>query len=415
MIFTAKVKIESIIVFLFSILPIVDSLNGFLVKNNSFSLGTMYKFFLVLFLFIIILRENKIRSYYLKILFLAVGYILFTVSINGMLSSETMINHDFWIKLIFNILLLFLLMECSERRYITGNTIYCIFDFNVNLMILTIIVPYILGIGNTIYAGKIGYKAFYYSQNELAVTLIILFYFCLYKMIYKVNIRNIFQLGGIGISMILLNTKSALVACILGVFIFVFEYLYRKGTRYKIFMFLGVIIAVISSYRFVLSQIQELMVRQNYLYRSYENALVSTLTSGRITYLKSAWDYLLDDKMSIRLIIGNGFYSKHLIEMDFLDVFFYLGLIGLAGLLFLMWYIFKKSYDNFRTDYTVIRMFSYFLVVAYAFFVGHVFFVATSGCYFVLLCCFDMLYGPNINNNGEEKMLYEDICNNCNL
>ncbi len=154
MIFTAKVKIESIIVFLFSILPIVDSLNGFLVKNNSFSLGTMYKFFLVLFLFIIILRENKIRSYYLKILFLAVGYILFTVSINGMLSSETMINHDFWIKLIFNILLLFLLMECSERRYITGNTIYCIFDFNVNLMILTIIVPYILGIGNTIYAGK---------------------------------------------------------------------------------------------------------------------------------------------------------------------------------------------------------------------------------------------------------------------
>lgn len=413
MVYRGKLKIESIIVLLFSILPVIDSFNGFLIKNRGFSIGTLYKVFLLLVLFLIVLYKNKMASFFLKVIIYLIGYVGFTIVVNSIFFSESIMNRDFSIKLIFNVLLMILLLECKNQKCISGDTIYRILNYNVYLIILTILVPYVLGVGSTIYAGNIGYKAFYYSQNELAVTLIILFYFCLYKLIYRINVLGIIQLGGIAVSMLLMNTKSALLACMLGVVVFVFEYFYRKWTRYKGIMFLSVMIVIILGYRFVLAQIQELMLRQNYLYKNYNNSLITTLTSDRISFLKSALADLIEGNGTpIRLIIGNGFYSNHLVEMDFIDIFFYLGLIGLFGLIFFLWYVLRKSYNNFKADHTIIRLFSFLLVISYAFFVGHVFFVATSGCYFVLLCCFNLLYQPSVRNKEKSINANEDICGN---
>lgn len=393
MIKVKSISYESIIIFLFSILPIVDSINGFLVHEQKSSIGTLYKLMIICILFIMAVANGKLASKNLGILLCTAGYIGMSVFINNIISNNEIITTDFPVKLLFNILMFFLLMQNYNDGHINGKTIYNIFNNNVYVISACIIIPYILGMGYSVYSGNIGYKGFYYSQNELNAVLIILFFFCIYKLNNHLNLTAVFQTLCIGVCILLMSTKSSIIACALGVFIYIYEYIRKENGKRKVIMIGIFIIGVAVCSGFAIQQIESMFSRQNSLFSMYGGSILATLTSGRTYLLTLAWKELVSsDFFLVNLLLGNGFHSMNLIEMDMPDVFFYLGVLGVVSLIVFFVYILKKSKANFKADNSIIRKMAFLLMIGFSTITGHVLFMATSGCYFVLLCCFNLLY-----------------------
>lgn len=396
-----RLTIEQVIVFLFCILPVVDSLNGILITRSLPSVGTVYKLLMLGVIFAVTLRKGCISSPVILSCLCVLVYMAGVIVLNVWLFSGKLINTDFPIKLIFNVLTLALLLNCVKVGYLTGNSIYTILNVNAWLMIIMILVPYILGLGSTIYSGGVGYKGFFYSNNELSVVLIILFYFSLYRLARKIGITQIVQLLGIMVCVLLLNTKSGMAACLAGGALFVVEYLCRRNARFKGLVVLFIILGLYVMKDFILEQVRGFMTRQTYLYGLYGGSLLDTIVSGRTFYLEDAWTALKTGPgFLFRFLFGNGFCSETLVEMDFIDIFFYLGTVGVTGLTGFIVYIFVAGVRHFRKDGTLVRPFGYLMVVGFAFLAGHVFFMATSGCYFVLMCCLNITYEPRERSIG---------------
>lgn len=396
-----KIDREMLIIILFSILPIIDSINGWLVLNGGPSIGTLYKLLLIGILMIVMcLSDGNLLAKRIVLLCSPVIYIVSVVLIN-VLMGGTIINSDYPVKLIFNIMLLYLLMELLRKKIILGTTIYKILKNNCILISIVVLVPYVLGLGNNIYAGDIGYKGFYYSQNELCASLLILFYFCLYEIICAMNIKRVLLFLGISVCMLLTNSKSAMVACGVGVVVFLIEYLRRKESKNKLIVIIFLLIGIVIAEEFIRQQVMGFLTRQTSLARLYDNSFIAVLTSGRTYKLEDAWQQLLTSETPIfHFLFGNGFCSEILVEMDFIDIFFYLGIFGLFATLAFVYYIYKKSLKYFKLDRSTIRLVGYLLVIGFAFVVGHVFFMVTAGCYFVLLCCFNTTFSVNDNEKG---------------
>jgi hypothetical protein len=390
-----SMTIENIIILLFAILPVVDSVNGILLSRGLPSIGTVYKMGVLALLLLFCIRSGKAQPALLACGLCAVGYIAVSVAVNMFVLGSDLITKDFPIKLAFNALQLVLLLNCHRAGYLTGKGINKIFHISTWLMIVMILVPYGLGLGNTIYSGGIGYKGFFYSNNELSVVLLILFYYSLYRTTMRLSLSNIIQLGGIAVCVLLLNTKSGMIACALGVVLFIVEYLRKPNARFKGLLVVLIVAALLLAKDFILSQVKGFIDRQTYLHTLYGGSFLDTLVSGRTFLLEDAWEnFASGEGFLLRFILGNGFCSTTLVEMDFIDLFFYLGVFGVTAVAVVLTVIFCKSAKNFKKDGTWMRPFGYLLMIGFAFLAGHTLFMATSGCYFVLMLCFDLTYYP---------------------
>ena len=388
--------IEQIIVILFSALPIVDSVNGILIDAGIGAFGTMYKFLLLGVLLLFALRNGIISRNAVLFTLLALAYLGFTIAVNILVLGGRMLNTDYPVKLLFNILTFALLVTCVRGGSLDGDSLYRILNNNAWLMIFMILIPKALGLGSTMYSTGLGYKAFFYSNNELSISLIILFYFSLYRITQKISLTRIIQLMGMAVCVLLLNTKSGMIACLLGCALFVMEYMFRRESRFRGLVFLALCFSLYISQDFLIEQIDSFMERQTYLYNLYGGSFLDTFLSGRTFKLETSWMELKQSAgYGFRIFFGNGFCSASLVEMDFIDIFFYLGAFGVTSLIAFLGYIFFSGFKNFRADRTLMRPLGFLVVVGFAFLAGHVFFMATAGCYFVLLCCFCLMYKPS--------------------
>lgn len=390
-----KFSVKYMIIFLLSILPIIDSINGWLVTNGKTSIGTVYKLIIIMMLFLYVYKAKCFEGNSILRIFLVVGYIAISICFN-VLTGGIILSIELPIKILFNYMIFELFMMLSKKKKITGNTILGILNINSIIMIICVLIPYIMKTGYKIYAGGLGYKAFFYSQNELTASLIILFYFCLYKVIMKIDIISLIQLGLIFVCVVITNMKSAIAACLVGIICLIVEYIRRKESKYKILFFVMLIVAVYFGANFFIEQINFSLQRQNALSTLYKHSVLATLTSGRIFYVQQAWNSLIIGKLFIiKCILGNGFCSNILCEMDFIDMFFYLGIIGVVVLSIFIIKLLKKSILTIKCDNSIIRLVGFIVIIGVSFVAGHIIFMATSGCYFIMFCCFNCLYMEN--------------------
>lgn len=388
-----KLTIEQIVILLFSILPVIDSVNGILITRGLPSIGIVYKFLVLGILLVFTLRRGAIAKGLLLGGLIAIGYIVAVIVTNVAVFSAPLQNGDFAVKLIFNILTLIFLLNLLKTGFLSGKSIYTMLHINCWLMAVMILVPYALGLGYTIYSGGVGYKGFFFSNNELSVALIILFYFSLYRVAVRLSAERIALLLLTMVCVLLLNTKSGMAACLLGGGLFVAEYLLRKDTKYKGLVIAAVLMGLLVTWSFIAEQIRSFMTRQTYLYNLYGGSMLDTIVSGRTFYLEKAWTALMDSPATaFHLLLGNGFCSDILVEMDFIDIFFYLGALGVAALCVMAVWGFLAAGKNFRRDRTKVLAIGYLTILGFSFLAGHTLFMATSGCYFVLYLCLCLTY-----------------------
>ena len=378
---------------LFIILPVIDTLNGFFI---GLPIGKVYKMALGIIALINLINKNKgMKIRYFIILIFSLFLVSFSILIN-VISGSVFYYQDFAIKLIFNILLGVSLFHSLDVNIMSGVDIYKILNVSSWLFIACYLIPYFLGVGNSTYAGDIGYKAFFIAQNELSLVVIVFCFFTSYSLIEKILIPNVAKLGLLLLCAMLLNTKTAMVACLIAVVIWLAPIIIRGNIKLKIASILVLIIGFLTLKNSIINAVTGSLYRFNMLTNNnFGGSLVVGLLSGRTNFVVNAWNEMTrNDLFIIKLIIGNGFCSKILTEMDPIDIFFYLGIIGFMFFMIIISKILKLTIINSKNDKSRIRVISLWIVIAEIFLAGHVLFMSTAGCYFVLYLCFLIYYRP---------------------
>lgn len=380
---------DGLIVAMFAILPIVDSVNGFSVLRGGPSIASVYKVLLCGILVLPLLRAQKLRGKSLGALLAAVLYIAFSVGVNLLLFSAEGLKTDFVIKLLFNIITLTLLLENRSNGTLSGYSFYRMLNFSAWLLPVCYFVPYVLGLGNRVYGDSMGYKGFFIAQNELSLIIIVLFYFCLYKLTLKLRFSTLVQVGLLLLCGLLLNTKSTILACLLGTGVCFLYIMVRMPVQVRLAAMAIMAFACVAFYGVIADVCTAMIGRFTTLMsKHYGGSLLTALLSGRDYLFEKAVAALLGDHFLFRFFFGNGFCSNILVEMDILDIFFYLGFFGAVAAVFFLILVYVKSRKNFKTDPAPIRWLSYFVIVFFLNITGHVLFMAMSGCYFVIYLSF---------------------------
>jgi hypothetical protein len=112
------------------------------------------------------------------------------------------------------------------------------------------------------------------------------------------------------------------------------------------------------------------------------------LFSGRTGYLAAIQPEITDHWTFINYLVGGQDQINFMIEMDFFDLFFFLGIVG-----FLMYFLlaFTTIFRlNFRKPFFIFFVFAYMLL---AFVAGHFFSSVINAMYLCLICLYFQLTG----------------------
>ena len=133
------------------------------------------------------------------------------------------------------------------------------------------------------------------------------------------------------------------------------------------------------------------VTRITYFYHLFDGDLVRLLTSSRSEYLQGGWEYFSQSQHPFLIpLIGFGFEYRllhfgrvGLIEMDFFDLLFSFGFIGVVIVTMMISYFLILALKKRRKSiYSIV----YIVLLGYGFFAGHVFFSALSTTILGLVC-----------------------------
>jgi O-antigen ligase like membrane protein len=412
------VSFRGIFVFLFSIIVIIDSLNGFIISkyNLPVSIGQIYRSLVFLIMVIILLKYSSRKIFYTFFIFfyfIIMQFIYFYnhSSINGLVLDITET---------FKPLLVIFSVEAYRSLYEKGiigiKDLNLILKINLGLFPLSIIVPKILGLGSSVYSNGSGYKAFYNANNDLNIVLLVLLIFTLEMLLD--NIKNVGRALTYGtiillllIVLLLIGSKSSMFFSTLILFIYLIRAMSKNSlvNNLKIIILISIVVYSLSNIlmSFYRDEISLIIERQKYFYETQVikgNDIVTFLLTGRNEFLIASLNaFLKESLLPIKIVFGLGKYEHsvlsgtefgrdHLIiEMDFFDVLFSYGLLGTLILYGYFFTIFLSSLYK-KESHFFFAYLSYVVIAIFSFLGGHVIFSALSGSFLALICCYLISY-----------------------
>lgn len=324
---------------LFSLLPLIDSMNGILNQGGntegSISLGILYRtMVIVVAILIIMMNGMELSRIWIIPAFIAV---LFLPHLNDILlntSPRTDIGfRAVWMKTVMPFI-------CIEAFYIisswkkSAQIAKRVFNFWSVVFPLVILIPYCMGVGFSTYSeSNAGYKAFFYSQNDLAFVLILLYMYSwneIRKGLSPQNIAASIMLAG---CLVLLGLKSGYFFAIAVPIITIF-FLQWKDRRWRLAALTFAILASVLLITQFSGVLKEIWVRWVWFSQRLGN-FWTFISSGRLDRIPDALEYMLQsEETSLWMVFGSGYrYLPALkgwpfIEMDPFDLFFVFGILG---------------------------------------------------------------------------------------
>lgn len=382
-----RIKINKKIIFYFLIVitPIIDTVNGFFIKNfgaTGLSLGTFYRFFLiVIFIYWLKYDKNKFLT------FLLIAFIFLAIPcFKGLVNGNVFGYLTYGMKWIFPIIIYFV-FEIVYKNDIKNAKIAILKILNhwVYVFPSLILLEFLFDIGyNTYYDA--GFKGLFYSTNDIAVVLIILFAFSCCK--FALNIKQIFIILINLISIIIVSTKSGIILAVFSMIYFLSIYFIKR----KVVKIVGEGFLIICGFFFInnilASQIQNMLLRYRNMWQSAFSqgnsmiySFINFATSGRISRISKYFN-----------VPHNFFYTiigwispdnATVVEMDWIDLFFQYGALGFGCLFILYFLIFKKRQNKWDNS-----VYMFLLGIIYSNLGGHVISGAMSGTVFAIVCCY---------------------------
>ncbi|AEB07295.1 hypothetical protein Corgl_1192 [Coriobacterium glomerans PW2] len=389
---------------LFAIMPVVDSLNGWLNEGGNeggITLGILYRCAIMLTASGYLVSGRRIRnrrSFLLPIL-------LFTVLVPHLLN---LLGSMSFLSLSIKTLLPVVCIEVFVRFADAGEDMLdfasSVFSTWAVLLPLCILIPYFLGFGFTTYgeSGGTGFKGFFYAQNDLAFFLVTTLGYTAYRFTSDKKIRYAALVLALMACVVLLGLKSAyIVAALYLVYFFVLDS--NLSTIQKIGGCVVLVMCAIFGFLLFSSQVAAIAARWSFFYNKADNFL-TFFTSSRIDRIPVAMKYLDSSIGPMWRVFGAGdAYSVvlkpySLVEMDYFDLYFQFGLIG--AVFFGVYY--ASFFHPLRKCIGPLPAFlrlSLFVALVMAALAGHVFNTALSGMVLAVICC-----GINgLNNEGTAR------------
>lgn len=400
-----KVANNKLFFYLFSIFPLIDLLNGYLLSiNNKLPIGTGYRLVILIYGVLIVFKNKIIAHRDLSIL-LFINFVVF--------STLTLVQAMFFNRSLSQIMsdftglskyFLWLVTALIFSEYLSSEGKLEKLTVKINLFFcLGMIIPYLLGIGNFTYANSsAGYKSFFFATNDLTYAFIILssilsFYiidqFNQSKSLYFVFLIFLYSLNLV--CMLIIGTKSGIVYGGVNLIIVFFYLIFVKANVSYTFKFYLIQVLIILAVFFLVigkniveSMLDGIFDRIAYFYKVYEGNWIKILSSSRSIYLEDAWhNFLFYPKNYLILLFGFGAANRWTlfgrqggnIEMDFFDTAFSYGFVGCVVLVVSLAYIVKKYKSELGNKR---YLYLFFVSLIYAFFTGHVFYSAMSAMIF---------------------------------
>ena len=362
-----KIIDKIIIIFLF-IQPLLDVLTSIQIRYNFLSvyISSIIRVLFMLFVLIYMI----IYKYDLKIIILLfiygiieLGYLYFGSSIS----------------LLFNVIRIFYLpvMILFFSKYdIKINKKYILIIYLMYLLLL--LIPTVCGFSFDIYTGaddKKGFIGLFYGGNELSGILlgmlpIILIYL---KDIKKIYLRVIYYVLIVA-TFILVSTKTLFLGGILVLLVFLYRYIKNKRIKNKkgiILSIVGVLLLVliILPYTPVMNNIK---ITLNYyginepkdVFSLY--ALDNVIFSRRLSYADNLFNEYSNSSIQNRLLGLSTVNTIKDSEIDLVDIFVTIGLIGIIIYVFIMTYLIRHEKMKFEYKFSLI------LFIVMSLFSGHI-------------------------------------------
>ncbi|GGE02393.1 hypothetical protein GCM10010831_00190 [Psychroflexus salis] len=407
---TLSINLDYYIILLMFLLIPIDMLNGVLITkvvSLPITVGQAYKLFIIfLILFRLFTKPLFVNFFFLLIslLFIPTIYQLFKTYQFSIITKDIIKIFRYTTPILSFV---FFATIYKSNNVFLHKKINVLVAFSFYLTCASILLKYV-GFGYPMYNyGNIGSKGFFYAGNEISVLLLIMSAFLaknLWVKNFKINYFFTFLLSFI--TALGIGSKTALFGILLIFFLIPIKRISLKTSLNK-FIFASIAILILIPSLLVVSweyiKRTELYIRVVYFYEKLD--FITFLLSNRNTFLIDAVQVYINDYNWLEKLIGVGqstFETKNgssIIEIDFIDIFFAFGFIGLLifiGLIIYLWKQSKRLAKSPKFNYASFVNLMLFILVAISSTAGHVFSSGLAAIFIGLT--FAIMFKKNIYN-----------------
>lgn len=368
--------------------PIIDNLLGAQMQSTGEDgvIGKLYRTFFILAL-ISLLATTKVpkktffRTLYflLWILLLPILYTLFDSNAKGLFTDYAQVMKLAYPIILYTVCNLFIVRGYIKRKQIENVLKYYVFFYP-----LSIVIPYIMGVGYRSYASyNNGYLGFYGAGNELSIVLV-----CMYiiSLNYFLNSkRRLYLVTALlsAFSALLTGSKTGMIVLVFSTIILA---VHKKRAEEILGSALLLLLCIAGGFALfgplitgILQGNLQMLVNK---YDQMDTSFVTYLLSARNlkivpNFMSSIYD---NEKGALNLFLGQGYYrqvslsyktaytaERGLVEMDWFDIFFQHGLIVFSYVLSFYVGALRGKCNSRRWIYK----FSAVVMLAFSTFAGH--------------------------------------------
>ena len=330
--------------------PIIDNLLGAQMQSTGEDgvIGKLYRTFFILAL-ISLLATTKVpkktffRTLYflLWILLLPILYTLFDSNAKGLFTDYAQVMKLAYPIILYTVCNLFIVRGYIKRKQIENVLKYYVFFYP-----LSIVIPYIMGVGYRSYASyDNGYLGFYGAGNELSIVLVCMYIISLNGFLN--NKKKLYLIAAFlnAFSALLTSSKTGMIVLVISTIILA---IHKKRAEEILQSALLLLLCVAGGFILFGSLIIEILQGNLQMLENKYNQMDTSF----VTYLLSARNLKIipnfiasifeNEKGLINLLFGQGYFRQvvlshktaytagsGLVEMDWFDIFFQHGLIVL--------------------------------------------------------------------------------------
>lgn len=378
-----KIKKRTLEYWLLVLFIPVEAINGLIVNyfGLSFSpVGYIYRALLIAFFFRYAMTAKYCR-YMLAYILMTLG-VFININIQPYSSLGIDLGQSF--RILYVMCLCIGLNYQIRNERIKKDFIIDILNSSTNILIAIYLLSAITHTGIAAYSGEVGYKAWFNSSNSLTIVMVILAGIQLIQYFKTRNKPFIIKFFILSIFLFLLGTKSGVV--FLAIFV-IYMYLPKKISLLYMKRLGGMAIIAGLSYALLFycfnDYVSKIIERISYFIAT-SDSLIQYLFSGRNDLLVCGWKAYVSQLNLFAFLFGKGTRNMQVligqfsswsiiksIEMDFFDILFELGILGIYVtylMVFSITGIRKLKIKNFSPVYILFGLCIIFSILA-----GHVF------------------------------------------
>lgn len=392
---------EKAILKLLYLLPLVDMLNGYLIRNHGISgVGATCHLILIAALVFITYGHGKIRIglYEKRLISLVIVFIVSGMVNSILINNFQPISLERVEKIVTTALTIVCLNRLVSTKRITGKQLDNLLYYICVIVSVVTMFANLTGLGNYTYeSSQLGRTGFFTGSNEPIAIYIILNSFLLYK--YRMTFKNSYLLLILAfeINLIYAQSKSSYLFAAFFAIIMVGIIIYsiaKKGKIRKSILLIGlpgVAIGMFVGKKLLLQTLANFWNRQVFMKTAYSNTgFLNYISSGRAGRIYNLIGNIFNQRslvMLFQLLFGQGLNFKYaeIIEIDVLDILLYGGLIDtLIVVIFMISFFCRiKRQSHLAALLTLVIYF-------FSFTAGHIWTGGISGTYFALVIVYFM-------------------------